>query len=282
MPTWMYEYRASNSGDRTGTAASSSLSFGLAKPVAKRYKPLLHPPFPYNTQPTHSHHRLSSGDKELCLHRLLFLQYLDRLRTFRQIIKDSTLGHTFICSSSLAARGSLLLLRSQTSSAHRHSSNSEAASCWRPPRSTHGTKTLTRSRSCSPATLSFSCPTSWRSYRSAPRPPRPPATSGSCLHSSPYQVRSPLKSNFWLSQSLLPRSLLMSDVYIDKQATPFRESDWVEEEDILAALGISSKNDLQQMYSLLHASSSSGASPRPPSASSSSYSSGPVVVAGTQ
>jgi len=32
--------------------------------------------------------RMASGDKELCLHRLLFLQYQSRLQTFREIIGD--------------------------------------------------------------------------------------------------------------------------------------------------------------------------------------------------
>jgi len=33
---------------------------------------------------------MASGDKELCLHRLLFLQYQSRLQTFREIIGDGT------------------------------------------------------------------------------------------------------------------------------------------------------------------------------------------------
>jgi hypothetical protein len=54
----------------------------------------------------------------------------------------------------------------------------------------------------------------------------------------------------------------------DKQTTPSREPDWVENDDIVAALGIRSKNDLQQMYTLLNASQSSG-SPKQLSSSSS-------------
>jgi hypothetical protein len=97
VPTWMYEYRAHNSSESGG--ADDSLSFGLTKPVAKRYIDNQHTANQYmNCATDRPLIRLSSGDKELCLHRLLFLQYLDRLRTFSQIIKDGMLTITFFFS----------------------------------------------------------------------------------------------------------------------------------------------------------------------------------------
>jgi hypothetical protein len=209
------------------------------------------------------------------------LQYLDRLRTFRQIIKDSTFSHTFICSSSLGRLTPLVALADEfcasTFLKFRSCELLAAAKEYARDENFDAVEVMLARH------LELLVPHLLEILSQCPET-TPPSSYERLL--PPFlSLPGPFSALWQLFTLAIPlaRSLLMRRTSsADKQATPFRESDWVEEDDILAALGISSKNDLQQMYSLLHASSSSGASPRPPSASSSSVSSGSAVVAGTQ